>query len=254
MSYTIHSTCLPALNVQVITLPSQVLYKALGSVIFSTSVYNASINCVNFKTSSDSLILTSADDHRCTRLVIPHACSDDMEFNLRLSSCKALYKALKTDKRDVSISVSEFSFQADYGNSSFLGDLIDHQYPNYGVDNLIKMERPTQITVDRKALIKVLNKLNKYVNDEKFLIVDVDLKDDGAIFYAHNNTLIFSKMGVVKGPEVFFRINSLQVLQALKVMTSDVVDIYADKSLTPIMIRDEMLNFTHIITTIYVKD
>ena len=127
------------------------------------------MNGIYFDLNSECLTIVASDGHKLVRNKILTIHSEQpAAFILPKKPASLLKGLLGKDGGDVVIRFDERNAKINYGDGEIICRLIEGRYPNY--NSVIPQNNPTQLTVDRQALLSALRRVQPFANDSSNLI------------------------------------------------------------------------------------
>jgi len=162
---------LPPDEVDVISLPSSHLVKAISNTLFATSNDELRPNmCGVFtKISSDSLTFVATDAHKLVKYSFNDVKSElDTNFILPKKALNLLKNILPTASA-VNISFNDVNAIFSFDNVQLTCRLVEGKYPDYNV--VIPIDNPLKMTVNRTDFLNSVKRIYIYANKTSNQIV-----------------------------------------------------------------------------------
>lgn len=227
-----------------ITIPTSVFQDSVKRTLFACSSDETKhvLLGVDFKFTRDLVVAAATDGHRLSVSSFEGATEEPFEVIIPAPALKELEKGLRGDSVDVYYSQEQMIFQ--WGRSTLSTRLIDGNYPNY--EGLIPKEFGTTLTVNRKELITAIDRVNVVLKFQEssptsvFGVIVIKFEGDKLTIRADNRSAGKARESVpcemVKGEglEVGFSVKYL--MEGLKAIPSDIVEIRLNTPTTPVIL------------------
>lgn len=152
-------------NQQSITLPSDVLARAINKTIFAAGNDDMRpvMSGVFFEINEASVRLVATDAHKLVRYTRTDAgSSTPASFIVPKKPLNLIRGTLSSLKTDVVLEYNENNAQFKFDNIVLLCRLIEGKYPNY--EAVIPNENPKKLTIDRLDLLSSIKRVSIFAN------------------------------------------------------------------------------------------
>lgn len=152
-------------NTQAVTLPANVLVRAIQRTLFaaSTDEDKAALSGIYFNLGENGLTFVATDAHRLVRYRrVDITVNDPTSFIVPQKALNLLKGSFTSTDEPVKIDYNESNafFQSD--EVLLVCRLIDHKYPDY--ENVIPTDNPNKLIINRKDLLGSLKRVNIFAN------------------------------------------------------------------------------------------
>ncbi|MBR1477253.1 MAG: DNA polymerase III subunit beta [Lachnospiraceae bacterium] len=202
-----------------------------------------------FEIKGDSLKVVSLDGHRISiRNIKLKESYDDKKVVVPGKTLNEVSRILPggADK-DVTISFTNNHIVFDFDNTTVVSRLIEGEY--FKIDQMLSSDYETKININKKELVECIDRATLMVKegDKKPVILNItDEKMElriSSILGSMNEDIDISK----EGKDILIGFNPKFMLDALRVIDDETVDIYMVNSKSPCFIRDKEENYIYLI-------
>ena len=154
-----------------ITIPNLTLAENINRSIFATAQdeLRPVMNGIYFDLMPECLAVVASDGHKLVRNKIFSIRSEQpASFILPKKPANLLKNLLGKDGGDVTIRFDERNAEVNYGDGTLQCRLIEGRYPNY--NSVIPQNNPSELRIDRLALLAALRRVQPFANDSSNLI------------------------------------------------------------------------------------
>ncbi|GIN13137.1 DNA polymerase III subunit beta [Shouchella clausii] len=238
---------LPQLKEDLIfSLPQDMLRNIIRQTVFAVSTQETRpvLTGVNIETENGELICTATDSHR---LAMRKTKIDSQEEGLEFKnvvipgkSLQELSKILEDTSDLAEIVVTENQILFKLGNLLFFSRLLEGKYPV--TSSMIPTQFKTSFVVKTKELVHTLERAMLLSREAKNNVINVKTLGDNQIEITSTSQEIgkvTEKMATdqFEGDEIRISFNGKNILDALKVVDSDEVQIFLTGAMSPFVIR-----------------
>ncbi|HRD41794.1 MAG TPA: DNA polymerase III subunit beta [Prochlorococcaceae cyanobacterium AMR_MDS_5431] len=256
-----------------IRLEAESLIRGLRSTLFASSNDEAKqiLTGVHLRFNGQELECVATDGHRLAVLRLTHGIMDlvsnergvkteNYAVTLPTRSLKELERLLSVcpSKEDIKLLYNEGQAMFVWSNQTLTSRTLEGIYPSY--QNLIPTHFVQSITLDRKALMVALervavfagknNNIVKFICDSASnkLYISTNVQDIGSA--SESITVDFN------GAPLQIAFNVQYLLDGLKVITDEIIQILCNASDTPAILTSqaEVRNFTYLIMPVQIRD
>jgi len=238
-----------------ITIDRELFVKGIDLTEFSTSDDDISkqfLTGINVQTTEDNMLkFVSTDSHRLSVFKCP-IISKTMDINVIIpsQSAKIMAELASVPGEPINLYITRNTISTSVDSSDYYGRLIESNYPD--VTRVIPTEFNTELEVNRHEFLGALNRMTVAAKENAFRAT-LSLEDNKLVLGAEtkeHNITVTEEIDVVINGGSFNKmgINVKYILEALKVMNTDIVEIKVvsnDKAFMIKMKDDE--NFIHIV-------
>ena len=240
-----------------ITISQLTLKNLVRQTSFSVSSndVNKIMTGIYFEIKEDKLRVISLDGHRISiRNIILKEETDDKKVIIPSKTLDEIAKIITGESEDeVNIYFTDKYVTFEFDDTIVLSRIIEGEY--FDVDRMLINDFSTKISIDKKEFVECIERSTLLVNEG-------DKKP--VIFAIKGNTIelrIKSTMGSmnesididIEGDDLTIGFNPRFMLDALKVIDDDVIDIYLNGSRSPGIIKDIDVNYIYLILPININ-
>ncbi len=157
-------------------------------------------------------------------------------------------KILDADNdKEVKIYFSDNYVVFEYDNTTVLSRIIDGEY--FRIDNMISSDYETKFTVNKTKLYNDIDKSMILIRENDHRPIIMDIKDDLVnVRMESSSGSMSSDISCEKqGKDILIAFNPKFIMDALRVIDDEYVDIYMTNSKAPCYIKDENDNYIYIV-------
>ena len=202
-----------------------------------------------FEIDNDRLKIVSLDGHRISiRVTDLRNSYQPIKVIVPGKTLNEVYKILSGDAdKDVNISFSERHIIFEFDNTIVVSRLIEGNY--FDVNQMISLDYETKVTIHKRDFLDCIDRATLLVKegDKKPIIIDIK---DGVMELRINSQLgsMNEMIDISKeGNDLMIGFNPKFMIDALKAIDEDSIDIYFVNSKAPCIIRDEEESFLYLI-------
>ena len=158
------------------------------------------------------------------------------------------------DEEDVVIYFSDKNMSFEFGRTRVVSRLIEGEY--FKIAHMLSMDTAICVKANRNELIGCIDRASLLIQetDKKPIIVSVKNDNNLYIKLDTNKGSIKEEMEIEKeGDEIIIGFNPTFIMDALRVIDDDKVNIYMNDSKSPCIIKDAEETFTYIILPININ-
>ena len=210
---------------------------------------------IYFEIKEDKLRVISLDGHRISiRNIILKEETDDKKVIIPSKTLDEIAKIITGESEDmVNIYFTDKYVTFEFDDTIVLSRIIEGDY--FDVDRMLINDFSTKVSIDKKEFVECIERSTLLVNEG-------DKKP--VIFVIKNNAIelkIKSTMGSmnesidvdIEGDDLMIGFNPRFLLDALKVIDDDVIDIYLNGSRSPGIIKDIDVSYIYLILPININ-
>lgn len=202
-----------------------------------------------FEINEDRMKIVSLDGHRISiRNTDLRNSYEPVKVIVPGKTLNEINKILSGDAdKDVTISFSDNHIVFEFDNTIVVSRLIEGQY--FNVDQMISLDYETKVTINKREFMDCIDRATILVKegDKKPIIVDIK---DGSLELRINSTLgsMNETLDIQKeGQDMMIGFNPKFLIDALKAIDEEEVDLYMVNSKAPCIIRDEENSYLYLI-------
>lgn len=202
-----------------------------------------------FEINDDRLKIVSLDGHRISiRNTDLRNSYEPVKVIVPGKTLNEINKILSGDAdKDVTISFSENHIIFEFDNTIVVSRLIEGQY--FNVDQMISLDYETKVTINKREFLDCIDRATILVKEGEKKPIIVDIKD-GSLELRINSTLgsMNETLDITKeGQDLMIGFNPKFLIDALKAIDEENVDIYMVNSKAPCIIRDDENSYLYLI-------
>lgn len=240
-----------------LTLSQFTLKEMIRQTIFSIAVNenNRLMTGELFEIKDNCLKVVSLDGHRISIRRMPLKREyTDRKIVVPGKTLSEISKILSGEIDDqVSIFFTKNHIMFEFDQTTVVSRLIEGEY--FRIDQMLSSDYDTKVSVNKKELIDCIDRATLFVRegDKKPIVVDIkdgnmDLKIDSAMGSMNEQIDI-----VKEGKDILIGFNPKFLIDALKVIDDEVIDIYLMNPKAPCFIRDNDENYTYLILPVNIS-
>ncbi|MCR5417468.1 MAG: DNA polymerase III subunit beta [Lachnospiraceae bacterium] len=202
-----------------------------------------------FEINDDRMKIVSLDGHRISiRNTDLRNSYDPVKVIVPGKTLNEINKILSGDAdKDVTISFSENHIIFEFDNTIVISRLIEGNY--FNVDQMISLDYETKVTINKREFLDCIDRATLLVKegDKKPIIVDIK---DGSLELRINSTIgsMNEMIGITKeGQDLMIGFNPKFLIDSLKAIDDESIDLYMVNSKAPCIIRDEEGSYLYLI-------
>lgn len=227
------------------------LKEIIRQTIFSIGVNesNKIMTGIHLMIQGDRLQITSLDGHRISiRKVILKNSYEEKEVIIPGKTLNEISKILPSDaETDVNIYFSDAHVLFEFNDTVVVSRLIEGKY--FSVEKMLSSDYETKISVNRKQIFEPIDRsmLFSKEGNKKPIVLSIN---DNVLGIKVDSTLggIDSKLDIEKeGKDITIGFNPKFLLDALKVIDDEVINIYFVNPKAPCYIKDDNDSYTYLI-------
>lgn len=227
------------------------LKEVIRQTIFSISENDANkiMGGELFEINGDRMKIVSLDGHRISiRNTDLRNSYDPVKVIVPGKTLNEINKILSGDAdKDVMISFSENHIIFEFDNTVVVSRLIEGKY--FNVDQMISLDYETKVTVNKREFLDCIDRSTILVKEGEKKPIIVDIKDESlelrinSTLGSMNETIDIKK----EGQDMMIGFNPKFMIDALKAIDEEYIDIYMVNSKAPCIIRDDENTYLYLI-------
>ncbi len=234
-----------------ITISQFILKEAIFQTLFSIAAVdtNKMMTGELFEIEGEKLRIVSLDGHRISirniKLKENYECKKVIVPGKTLNDISKILTGGTDDQVDIFITDNHILFEFD--NNVIVSRLIEGNY--FNVDQMLPKEYDTKITVNRQNLMDSINRSTLLLKegDKRPIIQDIEESNMELKMSSYIGTLDEFVEVEMEGKPVKIGFNPRFLLDALRVIEDETIDIFYTNSKAPCIIKDEEENYIYLI-------
>ncbi len=240
-----------------LTVSQYTLREMIRQTIFSISANenNKLMTGELFEIRNSCLRIVSLDGHRISIRRMPLKRKyEDQKIVVPGKTLSEISRILSGEMDDqVSIYFSRNHILFEMEQTVVVSSLIEGEY--YRIDQMLSSDYETKVTINRKEFLDCIDRATLLIreNDKKPLVIQIS---DGRMELRMNSILgsMDEDIDIQKeGKDIYIGFNPRFLLDALKVIDDETVDIYLVNPKAPCFIRDEEETYTYLILPVNIS-
>ena len=239
----------PIINQNSFNIPKDLFKSAIRQTVFATTQDETRpiLTGVLLEISNGIGSFVALDGYRLALRSIPIDLKDNIKIVIPGRVLGELNKILEDDE-DLIITTAPGHVIFDMGDTVVSSRLLEGQFLNY--KDIIRKEHKTNVIVNRKELQDSLERASLLAKEEKANLVKLNIVDDKIIIKSNSeignvNEQIFSNK---EGENIKIAFNSRYVIDGIKAIDSEKVELFFMGSLNPCIINPvEDENYTYLV-------
>jgi DNA polymerase-3 subunit beta len=235
-----------------IVLRQHSLREAIRKTIFSTSEGDRTMSGELFEIKDQMIMIASLDGHRISIRKIPLA--EDHE-NLRIiipgKALNEVSKILNGEYNDiVTLYITDKHILFDFDQTTVVSRLIEGEY--FHVEKMLYRDYETKISINKMDLQNCIERSTLLIREGDKKPIVLDIKED-FIHLSVNSVLgtLKEDIEIVKeGKDLLIGFNPRFILDAIRSIDDDEIELFMINSKSPCIIRDENETYTYLILPI----
>lgn len=208
-----------------------------------------------FEIKGDLLRVVSLDGHRISiRKVKLKDSYGDVSVIIPGKTLIEISKILNGGIEDeVNIYFTEKHALFEFDNTIFLSRLIEGEY--YKIDKMLSSDYETKLTVNKKEMLECIDRTTLLIKESEKKPVIIDIKDDTMGFSMHSaiGSMDEEISAVKEGRDILIGFNPKFLMDALRVIDDEEIQIYMINPKAPCFIRNEEESYIYLILPVNFK-
>lgn len=190
---------------------------------------------VCFDITGDQLTALATDRHRLARRVIEVEGAEESKFVVPV---RALDTVARMKPDQIGFEVTENEIFLDAGDYQVIASLHDGNFPD--TSRIIPQQAETKVFANAEQLLAALELAEK-VADGKTRIVKLDISDGELLVTAKDNSSAMEEVlqAEVNGDEIAVSVNARYLIDALKTIDTERVEIWLTGTMNPMILKAE---------------
>ncbi len=235
---------LPSLeNSKSYQLPTDLLKTIIRQTVYavSTSETRPILTGVNWRVENEQLICGATDSHRLSKKTISFESSENINIIIPGKSLDEFSKLLSDDNEVVEISFTPNQILFKAKNILFYSRLLEGNYPD--IERLIPIDRSTSLKLNTKDLLHAIDRASILARENRSNTVKL-MTTVGSIEISSNTPEVGDVVEDVQlvqmnGDEVTISFNAKYMMDALKTVEGDEVEIHFTGTMRPFVLNGE---------------
>lgn len=220
-------------------LPSDLLKNIIRQTTFATIVDETRpiLTGVLLEIIDKKASFVALDGYRLSLRSIPIDCPEDIKIIIPSRTLNELYKILPDDDSNVEIALTSTHVLFNLGDTVVSSRLLEGQFLNYR--DIIREEHNTRVIADRAQLNASLERASLLAREEKANLIKLNILD-GKMIIKSNSEIgnVYEEIPVdIEGDEINIAFNSKYILDGIKSIESEKIELYFLNSLNPCIMK-----------------
>ncbi len=241
-----------------ITVSQYDLKEVIRQTIFSISdnENNKLMTGELFQIENDQLTVTSLDGHRISvRKIRLSEQYPQMEVIVPGKTLAEISKILPGEAKDsVNMYITDKHILFEFENTLVVSRLLEGKF--YNIGQMLSTDYETKITINKMDLLRCLDRSTLFIKDSDKRPIVLKIEDDKM------DLMISSQIGSMQdqialkkeGKDLLIGFNPRFLVDALRVIDEEEINIYLINSIAPCIIRDEAISYLYLILPINVNN
>lgn len=234
-----------------ISISQFTLKESIRQTIFSVdnTENNKIMSGENLKIKDNKIKFTTLDGHRISiRNIELKDTYKDKEYIIPSKSLNELSKIINLDiEKEVFIYSDDNYILFEFDNTKFISRLIDGEY--YEISHMILADYETKIKINKNKLLNAIDQSMSLIRENEHKPIIFDIKNNNLKLKIESS---IGKMDIdldceITGKELLIAFNPRFLIDALKVIDDEEVNIYMTNSKSPCFIRDDEEKYVYLI-------
>ena len=210
----------------------------------------------SFEVKNNELIVVSLDGHRISRRKIAlNGENSDMKVVVPGKSLIELSKIISGDSdNEVAIYFSDNHMLFEFDNTRVVTRLIEGEY--FKISQMMAINNDLKVTVNRKELMGCIDRATLLIQETDKKPIIVSVKNDNNMYVRLDTNMgsLNEELEIKKeGNEIIIGFNPRFLMDALRVIDDEEIDIYLNDSKSPCFIKDSEESYIYIILPININ-
>ncbi len=237
------------INQMSFTMPKDLLKSAIRHTVFATTEDETRpiLTGVLLEIYSGMASFVALDGYRLALRNIPISMEEDIKIVIPNRALIELNKILEDSEEELNISIAPGHVIFNIGETLLFSRLLEGQFLNYR--DIIRKDHKTTVLVNKKEFQDSLERASLLANEEKANLIRLNIREDKIIIKSNSemgnvNEEVYSNKN---GEELDIAFNSRYILDGIKIMETEEIELSFMGSLNPCIIKpigDE--NYTYL--------
>ena len=227
------------INQNSFTMPKDLLKSAIRQTVFATTEDETRpiLTGVLLETNNNIASFVALDGYRLALRSVPINIEEDIKIVIPGRALVELNKILDESEEDLSIVVAPGHVIFDLGNTLLFSRLLEGQFLNYR--DIIRNDHKSKAIVNRKEFQDSLERASLLANEGKANLVKLNIKEDKVIIKSNSEVGNVNEQVYLEqeGDILNIAFNSKYILDGIKVIDSEDIELLFMGSLNPCIIR-----------------
>lgn len=233
-----------------IKIPMDLFKSTIRQTVFATTQDETRpiLTGVLFEIIDDKASFVALDGYRLALKTIKVNSSEDFKVVVPGKTLIELNKILEDEEDDVDVVLTPSHIVFKLGDTVVYSRLLEGQFLNYR--DIIREEHNTRVKVNRKEFQNSLERASLLAKEEKANLVKLNVLEDKLIIKSNSEIgNVHEELPIEKtGEDVQIAFNSRYILDGIKAMDVEEIDLFFMGSLNPCIIKpEESDNYTYLV-------
>ena len=237
------------INQNSFTMPKDLLKSAIRQTVFATTEDETRpiLTGVLLETNNNIASFVALDGYRLALRSVPINIEEDIKIVIPGRALVELNKILDESEENLSIVVAPGHIIFDLGNTLLFSRLLEGQFLNYR--DIIRNDHKSKVIVNKKEFQDSLERASLLASEGKANLVKLNIKEDKVIIKSNSEVGNVNEQVYLEqeGDILNIAFNSKYILDGIKVIDSEDIELLFMGSLNPCIIRPvEDENYTYL--------
>ena len=227
------------INQNTFDIPMDLFKAAIRQTVLATSQDETRpiLTGVLFEINNGKASFVALDGYRLALRNIPIDLEDKINIVIPAKTLLELNKILDDNEEELNITIAPNHIIFNLGDTTFSSRLLEGEFLNYR--DIIREEHNTKVVVDKKEFQSSLERASLLAKEEKANLIKLNIEDNKIIIKSNSeignvNEEIYSN---VDGEDLHIAFNSRYLLEGIKVIETDDIELLFMGSLNPCIIK-----------------
>jgi len=222
-------------------LPKDLFKSAIRQTVFSTSQDETrpALTGVLLEIQDKNVSFVALDGYRLALRKLPTMSDIDIKIIIPSRSLNELNKILEDSQDDIAITTAPGQVVFDIGDTIFYSRLIEGAFFNY--KDIMRKDHKTKVVVNKRELQNSLERASLLAKEEKANLVRLSVIDNSVIIRSNSEIGdVYEKIdSTQEGENLNIAFNSKYILEGIKIMEAEELELHFMGSLNPCIINAE---------------
>lgn len=231
-------------------MPRDLFKDAVRQTVFATTEDETRpiLTGVLLEVVNGQVSFVALDGYRLALRNIHVESAEDLKIVIPSRTLNELTKILDDDEEDLKITLAPGHIIFDIGETLVFSRLLEGQFLNY--KDIIRNDHKTKIIANKKLLQDSLERASLLAREEKANLVKLNIVDDKILIKSNSEIgNVYEEIDVdLEGEDLNIAFNSKYILDGIKVIDSEELELYFMGSLNPCIIKPAGVeNYTYLV-------